>query len=347
MINEFEIEGLKIGGNRCFIIAEIAQSHDGSLGMAHAYIDAVAKTGADAIKFQTHIAEAESSEYEKWRVKFSPQDTTRMDYWRRMEFTFEQWIGLKKHAEELNLIFLSSPFSYEAFDLLDQIGVNAWKVASGEVNNVPFLKKMAATKKPMLISSGMSELKELDIAVSTAKNFGAKYAVMQCTTEYPTSASRVGLNLIGDFKNRYNCPIGYSDHSGLVCTGIAAYTLGATILENHITMSREMFGPDVSSSLTTFEFKNLVDSVRFLEIANSNPVDKDVQSESLKNVKSIFSKSLFLKENLQRGAVILDKHLCMKKPGGGIHPNLIDQIIGKKMKMDLNKGEMILHQHIE
>ena len=131
-----KIKGRKIGkGQPVFIIGEIAQAHDGSLGAAHAYIDAIANTGADAVKFQTHIAEAESSPRERWRVNFSYQDKTRFDYWKRMEFTLEQWKGLKKHAEEKGLIFLSSPFSSEAVEILERIGVSAWKVASGEVNN--------------------------------------------------------------------------------------------------------------------------------------------------------------------------------------------------------------------
>ena len=147
----------------CFIIGEIAQAHDGSLGTAHAYIDAVAATGADAVKFQTHIASEESSALDTWRVKFSRQDATRYDYWKRMEFTAEQWAGLKQHAEEKGLVFLSSPFSLAAIDLLERLGMAAWKVASGEVTNRLFLDAMIATKKPVLVSSGMSYLAELEL----------------------------------------------------------------------------------------------------------------------------------------------------------------------------------------
>ena len=147
------------------IIAEVAQAHDGSLGTAHAYIDAAARAGADAVKFQTHIAAAESSPAEPWRVKFSLQDATRYDYWRRMEFTEEQWAGLRMHADETGLIFLSSPFSVEAAEMLLRVGMRAWKIASGEVNNVPLFECITATRLPVLLSTGMSRLAEIDRAV--------------------------------------------------------------------------------------------------------------------------------------------------------------------------------------
>ena len=167
-------------GYPCLIIAEIAQAHDGSLGMAHAYIDAAAKAGADAIKFQTHIAEAESTISEPWRVKFSYQDDTRYDYWKRMEFSQEQWAGLAKHANDKGLIFLSSPFSNEAVDLLLQIDTPAWKIASGEVNNSSLFTRILNTKLPILISSGMSSLSELDEVVNLTNSAGVPFALLQC-----------------------------------------------------------------------------------------------------------------------------------------------------------------------
>src|SRR5262245_14472502 len=149
----------------CLIVGEVAQAHEGSLGFAHAYIEAIATTGADAVKFQTHIAAAESTPLEPWRVKFSEQDASRYDYWKRMEFTEDQWCGLKKHADEKGLKFLSSPFSVEAVELLTRVGVSAWKIASGEVSNTQMFERIAATKLPVILSSGMSPLSEIDMAV--------------------------------------------------------------------------------------------------------------------------------------------------------------------------------------
>ena len=151
---------------RCLIIGEVAQTHDGSLGQAHAFIDAIARAGADAVKFQTHIAKAESTPEEPWRIKFSTQDSTRYDYWRRMEFSADQWAELKKHADSRGLLFLSSPFSTEAFSLLHGLGMNVWKIASGEIGNLPLLDKIAATGKPVILSSGMSDWRELDNAMA-------------------------------------------------------------------------------------------------------------------------------------------------------------------------------------
>src|SRR5690242_6602660 len=174
-----------LGTGRCLVIGEVALSHDGSLGLAHAFIDAIANSGADAVKFQTHIAAAESTLGEPWRVKFSKQDERRLDYWKRMEFTEEQWHGLKKHADERGLFFLSSPFSFEAVELLARVGVAAWKVASGEINNRPLFERMAATRWPFLISTGMSPIDEIDTAVHLVKEHQLPLAILQCTSVYP------------------------------------------------------------------------------------------------------------------------------------------------------------------
>jgi N-acetylneuraminate synthase len=221
---------------RCLIIGEVAQSHDGSLGMAHAYIDAIA--GADAVKFQTHLAAAEPTPDEPWRVKFSPQDATRYEYWQRMEFTADQWTGLNRHTDERGLLFLSSPFSNEAVELLTRVGVAAWKIASGEVNNVPMFEQMAATRLPMLVSTGMSPLTVIDEAVERARSHQLPLAVLQCTSAYPCPAEKVGLNLLDTFRNRFDCAVGLSDHSGSVYPGLATVALGVEVLEVHVTFNR-------------------------------------------------------------------------------------------------------------
>ncbi len=183
-----------------FIIGEIAQAHDGSLGQAHAFIDAAANAGVDAIKFQTHIASAESTPQEPFRVKFSKQDATRYEYWRRMEFTAEQWTGLANHAKERKIIFLSSPFSEAAVEMLDQIGMPAWKIASGETGNPLIKEAMYATGKPILLSTGMSSLDEIDGTVLEIKEKNLPLAVFQCTSKYPSPAEEIGLNMIPFFK---------------------------------------------------------------------------------------------------------------------------------------------------
>ena len=179
------------------VIAEIGLSHEGSLGLAEAYIDAVAEAGADAVKFQTHIADAESSEKEPWRVQFSKQDDRRIDYWRRTAFSEEQWLLLRKHAEKRGLFFLSSPFSTEAADLLERIGTDAWKIASGELTNNFLFDRICQSKLPVLVSTGMSRLDEIDHIVSRLKSHSVPYAILQCTSMYPTPPEKLGLNMLG------------------------------------------------------------------------------------------------------------------------------------------------------
>ena len=192
-----------MSNNKVFIVAEIAQAHDGSLGLLHSYIDAIAKTGVNAIKFQTHIAEAESSIREPFRVNFSYEDKTRFDYWKRMEFTLDQWKEIKVHCDEVGLEFMSSPFSNAAVDLLEKVGVQRYKVGSGEVNNFLLLEKIASTKKPVIISSGMSSYEELDNTVEFLNERKVDYSILQCTTSYPTKPDQFGLNVIGELKRRY------------------------------------------------------------------------------------------------------------------------------------------------
>lgn len=338
---KFNIGGHKVEEGHSFIIGEVAQSHDGSLGMAHAYIDAIAKAGADAVKFQTHIADAESSPNEPWRVKFSLQDESRFEYWKRMEFTPEQWAGLKVHAEEKGLVFLSSPFSVQAVDLLEKMGVVAWKVASGEITNPILIKRMTATGKPILLSSGMSSIDELDDAVKLVRSSSVPLAVMQCTSSYPTPPKRIGLNLLTEYRDRYACPVGLSDHSGGIYAGLAAVTLGASLLEVHVTMSREMFGPDVIASITTKEMNKLVEGVRFIENALSNPVDKEASVNDFNDVRRIFTKSLYASKELDVGTIIQLDHLDIKKPGNGIPVKDIDNIIGRVVKNHICRGDLI------
>lgn len=323
------------------IIAEVAQSHEGSLGMAHAFIDSAAKCGADAIKFQTHIAAAESSLDEPWRVKFSTQDKTRYDYWHRMEFTEDQWMELKKHADEKNLMFISSPFSIEAVKLLQRVGVPVWKIASGEVLNTPMLEEMAKTKLPFWVSTGMSDMKEIDEAVTIVRGIGAELMLFQCTSMYPTPPEMVGLNMLSVFREKYNCEVGLSDHSGSVHAGLAAVALGASVVEVHFALSKEMFGPDVPVSLTPSELSMLVEGSRFISTALQNPVDKDVASEKLKDMKRLFNKSITAGEEIPEGTVIQKEHLAYKKPGTGIAASRYSEIVGRKASRTIPAGTML------
>ena len=330
-----------------FIVMEVAQAHDGSLGMAHAFIDVAAEAGVDAVKFQTHIAEAESTLEEPFRVKFSVQDKTRYDYWKRMEFTAEQWRGLADHVREKGLEFLSSPFSFEAVELLDQIGMPAWKVGSGEVGNTLLIDEMIKTGKPILLSSGMSSWEELDQAVEMIQSAGVPLMVYQCTSRYPCKPEDVGLGLIKIMQDRYKTPVGLSDHSGTIYPGIAAVALGAASVEVHITLSRYAFGPDVSASVTPEELKQMVKGIRMVEASLSSNLDKNELALKMGDLKTVFGRSVVTRKALSRGAVLSLENLILKKPGGGIPPSGLASLIGRKVKHDIDRDTFISKEDLE
>jgi N-acetylneuraminate synthase len=316
---------------RCRIIAEVAQNHDGSLGTAHAYIDAVARTGADAIKFQTHIAAAESTPGEPWRVRFSPQDETRYDYWNRIGFTRPQWQRLAAHAAEKGLAFLSSAFSMRAVEWLEDL-VPAWKIGAGEITNLPMISRMARTGKPVLLSSGLAGWADLDAAVDTVRQAGAPVVVFQCTTAYPCPPEKVGLNVLRSMRERYGCPVGLSDHSGTIYAGLAAAALGADVLEVHVTLSRECFGPDIPASVTTSELAELVRGVQFINRALASPVDKDVMARDLSDLRLIFGKSIVAARDLDAGHLLTTSDLGFKKPGTGIPPAKVGDVVSRRLR---------------
>jgi N,N'-diacetyllegionaminate synthase len=329
-----------------FMIAEIGQAHEGSLGIAHSYIDALSKTGVDAIKFQTHIAEAESSEYEKFRVNFSYEDKTRFDYWKRMEFTLEQWIGLKKHCEEVGLEFISSPFSIIAVDLLEKVGVKRYKIGSGEVNNRLLIDKICKTGKEIFLSSGMSSFEELDDSVNWINLHNNKLSVFQCTTNYPTIPQEWGLNVIQEMKKRYRLPIGFSDHSGEIYASLAAITLGAELIEFHAVFDKEMFGPDAKSSLTIQQIGQLVKGVRQIEEALNEIVNKD-QNQKFAELKTIFGKSLCVNNHFKAGHIISFDDLEAKKPRNkGVDALLYLDVIGKTLRNDINKWDFLNYKDL-
>jgi N,N'-diacetyllegionaminate synthase len=332
---------------RCLVIGEVALTHDGSLGVAHAFVDAIANAGADAVKFQTHIAAAESTPAEPFRVKFSRQDKTRYDYWKRMEFTQEGWRGLADHARERGMLFLSSPFSIQAVELLDRIGMPLWKIASGETSNAALLERILDTGKPVLLSTGMSPIEEVDEAVARVRARNVDVGVFQCTTAYPCPPEKVGLNLIPFYRERYGCWIGLSDHSATIYPGLAAVTLGIDMLEVHVTLSREMFGPDVVASVTTQELRQLVDGIRFIERMKAHPLDKDASAKETAPLRKLFTRSLVASADLPAGTVIAREHLVIKKPGTGLAPDRLDEIIGRRLARPVVADQVLAAEDIE
>jgi N-acetylneuraminate synthase len=336
-----------IGTGRSFIIGEVALTHDGSLGLAHAFVDAIADAGADAVKFQTHIASAESTPSEPFRVKFSRQDATRYDYWKRMEFTAEQWSGLAAHARERKLVFLSSAFSLAAVELLQRLGMPLWKVGSGEMFNTELLDCLAGTGAPVLLSTGLGKLEDVDAAVTRVRAKGVPVGVFQCTTAYPCPPEKIGLNMLATYRERYGSWVGLSDHSATIFPGLAAATLGVDFIEVHVALSREMFGPDVPASVTTTELRQLVDGVRFIESMRDNPVNKDALASDTEPLRRIFTRSIVAARPLAAGPVIGRADLVLKKPGTGLAPDRLDDVVGRRLRRAVAADALLALEDIE
>ncbi len=332
--------------NNTYIIAEIGQAHDGSLGILHSYIDALSKTGIDAVKFQTHIAEAESSKHEPFRINFSYEDKSRYDYWKRMSFNLQQWKNIKKHCDQVGLDFISSPFSQSAVDLLEKVNVSKYKIGSGEVNNFLMLEKIASTKKEIIISSGMSSMDELRKSVDFLTSKSVNFSILQCTSKYPTEPNDWGLNYIKILKENFNVPIGYSDHSGEIFSSLAAVALGAEIIEFHAVFDKKMFGPDSPSSLTIDEITFLVKGIRQISKSIRFPLNKDLNIDN--SLKLIFEKSLSLNKDLAKGTIIQFDDLEAKKPKGyGIAASEYESVVNKKLNKDLKKWDFLNYSDLD
>ena len=326
------IAGRSIGRDHApFVIAEVAQSHEGSLGNAFAFAEVARDCGAHAIKFQTHIAAEESTPAEPWRIPFSKQDASRYEYWRRMEFTFDQWAELKAHCDRLGIVFLSSPFSIEACRWLDRLNVPAWKVASGEIHNPELTEFMIASRRPILLSTGLASPDEGIGAARSIAARGSDVALFHCTTQYPTPPDQEGLNVLSDYIAGLDpIPVGLSDHSGTEAAGTIASYLGASLLEVHLTLHEKAFGPDVSSSLTPDALARLVIASRNAWAMRQNPVDKAAQLGDLQKVRAVFTRSLVAARDIAAGETITREHIAYKKPAGGMGYEQIDTLVGRR-----------------
>jgi N,N'-diacetyllegionaminate synthase len=323
------------------IIAEVAQAHEGSLALAHSYIDAIADSGVDAVKFQTHIASAESTRDDLFRIRLSSQDHDRWSYWKRMEFTVDQWIELREHASRRSLLFLSSPFSIEAVDILSRVGLSMWKVGSGEVFNRPLLRAISEKGAPLLLSSGLSNWEQLDELVNFLKGTGCEFGLAQCTSRYPSSFRDVGLNVIREIKDRYSCFTGLSDHSGSAYPSMAAIAQGADFVEVHVVFDRRMIGPDASSSLNFCELEELRKfRDAFIEMRD-HPTDKLYLASDLVVTRRLFGRSLAVKQNLSAGTIIDESHLTLKKPGDGIPYDSVNKILGRTLRKDVSPDYLL------
>ena len=326
---------------KIYIIAEIGNTHDGSLGLAKKFIEVAADCGADAVKFQMHIFDEESLPNAPNPPYFKSE--SREQYFKRTSFSDIEWKSLKKYAEKYNLDFLNSPFSIVAVDRLKKLGIKAIKVPSGEVTNIPLLERISKLFNKVYLSTGMSSWIEINNAIKVIKkNKKINLTLMQCTSMYPCDLKYSGINVIKEFNKKYkNLNIGFSDHTNGISAPIAAVMEGAVVIEKHITLSKDMYGSDAKNSMEPHEFKNLVDQIRNIEIIKNSHIDKNKLSKKLVKMKKTFEKSIVAAGNLDKGKIITFKDLAFKKPGNGISAANYKSVIGKKLKKAIKYNDQI------
>ena len=326
---------------KCFLIAEIGLAHDGSAGIAKSYIDLAAELGFDAIKFQTHIAHDESTPNEHFRSKIFFQDKSRFDYWKRTSFDFSIWKYLFDYSKKKKINCFSSAFSDESLKLLKKLNQKYWKIPSGEVTNLDLIEKIAKLKKHIFISTGMSSYSEISDALKVIKKYHNKITLMHCTSEYPTNPLNVNLQLIQEMEKKFKVNVGFSDHSGEISSSIIANYLGASSIEVHIAFSKKMFGADAAASLEASNLREWIKSMKFIDIIKNNNLNKNEVSKKLKYMKKLFEKSLVASKNLDKGTLITESDLLIRKPGTGLSSKYKKKLIGKKIKKKYLKFEII------
>jgi N,N'-diacetyllegionaminate synthase len=330
---------------KAYIIAEIGNTHEGSVGLAKQFIKVAADCGVDAVKFQTHIFEAESLASAPNPSYF--KDETRKEYFERTAFNLEQYKTLKEYAEkECKVDFFSSPFSIEAVDFLLEVGISTFKIPSGEVSNIPMLEHIAKTGKKVILSSGMSSWEELDRAVNVFKGKN-ELVVLQCTSEYPCAPENSGLNVMLEIKERYGCEVGFSDHTLGIGVPLTAVVLGATVVEKHFTLSKQLYGSDAKNSTEPKEFKQLVFNLRAAELALKSTIEKDEKVKELGEMKFVFEKSIVTAKDLRKGTIIKLEDLAYKKPGDGVPAREYLNIVGKTVVHDLSANVKITYHDLK
>lgn len=329
--------------SKVYIIAEAGVNHNGELNLALELIDLAKLSGADCIKFQTFKAEnlvtknAHKADYQK---KTTDQNQSQFEMLKGLELTEKDFEQIKDYCKIKKIDFLSTPFDLESVDILHQLGIKKWKIPSGEITNLPYLIKLAKTDLPVILSTGMATLKEVENAINVLKNYGTKkLTLLHCTTEYPTPYEDVNLNAMLTMKNKFNLPVGYSDHTTGIEVAIAAVAMGATIIEKHFTLDRGMAGPDHKASLEPDELATMVKVIRHIEKAMGDGIKKPSASEKM-NI-GIVRKSIVAKERISKGELFTEKNLTVKRPGDGISPMKWFELMGKRATRDFEEDELV------
>lgn len=326
-----------------YIIAEAGVNHNGSLELAKNLVDKAKEAGADCVKFQTFIASqivsknAVKADYQK---KQTAKSESQHEMLKKLELSFDDFIELNNYCKEIGIEFLSTAFDFESIDFLNQLGMQVWKIPSGEITNLPYLIKIAKLNKKVILSTGMSTMREIEDAVNILKDHGAsELIILHCTTEYPTPYEDVNLNAMLAIKEKFGYEVGYSDHTMGIEVPIAAVALGAKVIEKHFTLDRTMDGPDHKASLEPSELKTMVDAIRNIELSMGTGIKEPADSEK-KNI-AIARKSIVANRSIKKGEILTEQNLTVKRPGDGISPMKWFEIIGTKAIRDFEEDELI------
>lgn len=329
--------------SKVFIIAEAGVNHNGNIDIAKKLIDIASEAGADAVKFQSYKTDkiisrhAPKAEYQKKR---SDIRESQYEMIKKLELNKDMHVKLLDYCRYRNILFLSSPFDIESIKLLDEIGLEMFKIPSGEITNLPYLREIGKLKKKIIISTGMSTLGEIEATLNILTSQGTKdITVLHCNTEYPTQMEDVNLRSIRTIKEAFKVEVGYSDHTSGIEVPIAAVAMGAKVIEKHFTLDKNMEGPDHIASLEAHELRGMVKAIRNIEIALGDGIKKPSESE-LRNIE-VVRKSIVAKCNIKRGEVFSEKNLTTKRPGNGISPMRWYEVIGKTAIRDYKEDELV------
>jgi len=329
-------------GNPVFVIAEAGVNHNGQVKLAKKMIDAAKKAGADAVKFQIFKAEAtatktaEKAEYQKEGARRESQ----YEMLKKLELTENEFRQLAAYAKRKNIIFLASAFDRKSVDFLDELGVPAFKVPSGEITNFPLLGQIAKKGKPIILSTGMSTLQEVKEALGVLRSGGARDIVLlHCVSTYPTKVEEANLRAMETLRRTFKLPVGFSDHTLDITVPIAAAALGAVVIEKHFTLDRKLPGPDHKASLEPRELREMVARIGLVEKALGDGIKRPTKSEEV--IKKVIGRSIVAKINIPRGIVITEKMLELKRPGTGLGPEHLKKVIGKRAKKDMMADELV------
>jgi len=343
-----ERRSLRVGTRRigaehpCFIIAEAGVNHNGELELAEQLVGAAVEAGADAVKFQTFKAERVVSRVApKADYQLSTTDTgeSQLEMVRRLELSADAHRRLHTCCAERNILFMSSPFDEESADLLNELGVAAFKIPSGEITNLPFLRYVARMGRPLIVSTGMSNLAEVATAVRAVEETGNKeLALLHCVSNYPANPADINLRAMHTMAAAFGVPVGYSDHTRGLTVALAAVAMGASVIEKHFTLSRDMVGPDHKASLEPHELAELVYNIRTVEAALGDGRKEPAASEA--NTASVARKSLVAAEHIPAGTSLTDRLIAVMRPGTGFPPAMKSCLIGRTVQLDVAAGEL-------